>query len=979
MLIAIAIVITSSLGCEGGGDEEANNQTPPEKEKEREKKEETENPNSETDEFAICDVTSLSKLTFGLDQPEHAFQLRLFCDTVPQERQFGDAITFRGERARTSETTLDVDGLECNTAEDLHSCSLSLSGLTSPEGTPQDTIGLEVLTLEDTSGQQLEAPIRWALSAQQIADLVTNRDISELPPAFLARSLDLHVKETEITRIVAGTMRTADGDGIELFTINAEGAVTIHETIDVNLDDLTHFGSDMALAGGKIEFEWWGFDGDSLQGTSLIFTLEGDLESTEPLDFSTYSGSELTELLGITFHRGDAPGGQRLHGTALMRTADNTVAVVALGNNFDTNGVILNDWFSAENTNWAGEVSGGQVGLTSIQNTPRIWYVDEAKRFNLITTSGEPLGSAFLDQFGVQYPFELRIRAASDTRLFVETTWEDQNAFASIEVDGEGMVNGRIDHLEVPENCRPDGRDILASTSSSLTIICNEIATGAPLRVEWTGLTGQPGETPAAPTSVTPLVATRHSGLTAGDVALRTVLADGTMRLNKLSDLSTTCTNPGDCSLPITDFTPDGWRLNLAPGTTSPTWSVATAGNGDILIDGVPLCCEGPAWEGEGGEVDLSLTSPPIIVDAPGATASDDVAMILGNINGETITHATWTVSAHGEISAPSLLKIDTGDPNTGVVFQNAESEDKGDDDEAQEMTLTIATTIIDFRDNGEGNQDGNNERPSGTFTIPASQIAQAIDAGEPLTLSTEDPAFTLSDTPAHTLVSAPATRIATEDFSGGENAEVLATLTAAQAARPLTFTYGADGLVMRGSGDDGDDPLEVLIDENPLALDNPIFVAGTGSNPLNQASSDGSGFSGKIKRIRIKQRRVGSNFRSSSSSGDESEGDTDDVAYEVVLEELSIPAELATEELHLLKTGDFNGDGFEDLVVRSSERAGSLILFDDGNGGLSHEILELPGGPTTVYTRGANARVAGTGSDGVSCKKLGLCCISRL
>ncbi|TXD35185.1 hypothetical protein FRC98_17110 [Lujinxingia vulgaris] len=924
----------------------------------------TDEPDVSPDAFALCEVSSVSPATYPLDQAEHALQLQLLCDTLPPNRQFGESIAFRGERTRSDAPPLRVEAFDCVPAEALHACSLSLGGLTAPEGVANEHVGPERLTLEDASGQPLEVPIRWALSAQQIADLIPNRDISRLPAAFSERGLDLYVRATEQGRLIAGTMRAAEGGGIEIVSVNDEGEATVHATLDVDDEDLS--GSTISRETGPyFELDAWSFDPDEgvFTGTTVLFDAAGDFERSAGVDSGSYEGPQLTELLGITFTPGDAPGGRRQHGTALTRTANATLAIVGLGYGFDPDAVILSNQLDALGTTPAAELAEGQVGLTSIQNTPRVWFVDEDRQFNLLTTSGEALGSASLASFGVQYPFELKLLASTDTRLLVEITRENQRAFASVEVDGEGMVNGKVDHLNLPENCRPDGRQsILASSASSLAILCNDSATGAPLRVEWTGLGGEAAETAVAPTAVTPLVPSRHSGLTAGDLAMRTLLPDGTMRLDRVSDLSTSCTTAGDCSLPITDFTPDGWRMNLAPGTRSSTWSVAACcGGGDILIDGVPLCCEGPPWEGEGGEIDLSLTAPPIIVDAPGASAADDVAMILINVHHERATHAVWTLNAQGQISEPGLLHIDTGDANTAVVFQNAESEDN-DDDEAQEQSGFIEIEIVvEFSEGVSGDTVGST---SGTFTITAARLAQAIGADEPLSFSLDDPAFELSDTTVHTVVSAPATRIATEDFSDGDNHEVLATLTAAQAAHPLTFTYSSEGLVMRsagGNGDEGDAPLDVLLDDEPLSSENPIFVGGQGpgSNILqHSAAAGGVPFRGKIKRIAIKKKRVGTNLHASSRT----DGESDAVIFEVVLEELTLPEALADQELRLLETGDFNGDGFEDLVVRSAARTGSIVLFDDGNGGLSQEFLEVPGGPTTVFPPGANAAVEGNG-----------------
>jgi hypothetical protein len=431
-----------------------------------------------------------------------------------------------------------------------------------------------------------------------------------------------------------------------------------------------------------------------------------------------------------------------------------------------------------------------------------------------------------------------------------------------------------------------------------------------------------------------------------GDRVLTSVFSDGTLQIQKLEALTGECSDATACALPMSRPTRNGWGVNLVPGETGATWAVDKYG--DILIDGVPLV--------------FDLTQPPIIVDAPGAQpqddgAQDDAAMILAGIDHDSATHAVWKVSARGAISEPGLLNLDTGDPNTGVVLTSAEGEDKGDDDEAQDMTLTIATVIIDFGaegDSGSGNKEG-----AGTFTVTASQLAAAIGAADPVSFATDGPEFDISAAASQTVILPPA-RTVVPDFAnqeGNDSANALTDLTAERAAQPLVLVYTDGGLQVRTG--DGDPPLDVLIDAEPVSHENPIFVAG-GTAPQTNVLGDSSRQAGPhfttFNGIRYDHYAMGTHSRSSSDESGSSS------SFGVSVVQAAFPAEIAGDEVLILDSGDFNGDGLEDLVVTSKGSSGSTVVFGDGMGGFLPTVMPVSGGPTIVWPSGANASVSGNG-----------------
>ncbi|MGM0556731.1 MAG: hypothetical protein ACQEVA_10175 [Myxococcota bacterium] len=917
---------------------------------------------------ATCVVDDVAPRTFSIEAADSAFSLTLLCDGEPTAEQFAGPLTFRRDREQSGAPELAVEGAECAAEGEFLSCTVGLSGLLQPAGTYDEVVGPEDLIIEDTSGQQFEARVHWHLPVAQLEGLQRERDMLLLPPGYVERGLEYAVKQTEAGRLVSGVMASADGTAVEMFTVAPDGSVSVDQTFNVSPDALAVSGVEIAQLGTGFGALWWARDsGGNFLGGQTVYTETGTVSDTATLDRSTYAGPGLTEMLGVEVGTAEVGGQIRMSARVLAKTDRNTVAVVRLADADGAERVSLETELDVLGETAVTELKPGVAGLLSSDwssrdldaNRGNAWTVDQQGNVSLVPLTGGEAYTATLT--GVQWPFHLELSQAFNRRIVARATSTDAGAepqMYTLEAEG-GVLTTNVCHLSPAPgvDLGGPGSFIEASDGAHHIHLGEMSGTGTPMIVKW-DLSGSCADTQAPVTMVRPaVVEDPAAGIGAGsrDRALTGLNRDGTLQLVKADALRSACTDAAACAMPISQSTNNGWRVNLVPGETGATWAVDKYG--DILIDGVPLV--------------FDLTQPPIIVDAPGATAQDDAAMILAGIDHDSATHAVWQVSTRGTISEAGLLNLDTGNPDTGVVLTAAEGEDKGDDDEAQDMTLTIATVIIDFGADGDAGSDSGNKKAAGTFTVTASQLAASIGAADPVSFATEGPEFDVSQTTQGAVIAAPATAAPLALPGEDAHAEVLAELTPAQASRPLVFTYTDEGLFLRSGGDDGE-PLDVLLEAEPVGGENPVFVDTAGGFPsVAQGDASGAGngsgkstvFTGKIKRIMIKKKRIGGNPNRSSDGSDEGgSAEQGEVTYQVVREELAMPAELARRELALMDQGDFNGDGLEDVVVAPTDGSGSTVLFSDGMGGLLPSVMPISGGPTIVWPSGATASTSSNG-----------------
>jgi hypothetical protein len=888
---------------------------------------------------ALCDVVSVIPASLHLDEPEHTLQIEFACDgDFPAER-LGESITFRGTRSREGNAALAVTSHECEPGQGELTCVAVFEGLQTPGGSPDDNLGHEMLTFEDQLGFEFEVPIRWGLSPEQVAGRMMGRDVVPMPPEVSERALDIRVKETVGGRIVAGVLRAVDNSGVELFSVSG-GNLTIHETFAVDPDDTENWGFSFALVEGKGELDWWGFDptAGTLQGHSVVIDADGNVDTNVALDTSDYQGPDITEVLGVAYQVGAAPGGVRATGRALVKTTIGSIAVLALGSEFQPDSLLLVNQFDALGRTPATQLEKGQVGLTMSNSPdtttePYIWRVNEDRQFALYSLAGGELGAFVLQLTEVQWPFRLEPIGLTE-RHFVFGLTADGATRASHMLavwtqDGEPLL-GRAEQLTLPSKCRPGGRISFRSAApTQFGQVCNEQTTGVPMMVDWDLTERVAGAREAV--RVTPLVRQTYAAPSEGDEVLVSVLEDGTLAVDRVADLSATCENLEDCAQPITGFTTNGWRLNLVPGVTGPAWAVDKYG--DILIDGVPLV--------------FDLTQPPIIVDAPGAAGQDSGAFIVAGIESDDGTHAVWRVGADGTFSSPGLLQLDTGDPNTDVVLTDAVS---GSDGATVVFTLEVVNSRL-------GEEPGSSV--GGTLEVGASSLDEAVASDAAVPFSTEGPEFSLASAGAKTYPLAPVAS-APYSFSDSSDVVLMQQLSAAQADRPLVVTHDEGGMALRSAGDDGDDPLDTLLDDEPVANENPIFIdMGSGGNILRGAQKK------KVKRDVTKVRRrneaSAKRVRRVRLQSYNLEAGPAEPSACVTVSVSQLPASVEGDEFLVLGTSDYNGDGIGDLMLRAEGESGAILVFSDGRGGFAEGSIKVPGGPDEEFVQRVDANGKGT------------------
>jgi hypothetical protein len=906
---------------------------------------------------ATCVVDGVAPRTFSIEAADSAFSMTMRCDGEPSAEQFAGPLAFRRDRAQSGALELTVDGVQCEPSGEYQSCTVGLSGLAQPTGTYDEVVGPEDLVIEDASGQQFDARVHWHLPTGQLEGLQRERDMLQLPAGYAERGLDFAVKQTASGRLMTGAMENAAGDAVEIFSVSPNGDVSVDVTVDVDPATLAASNLAMMEIGGRFGAFWWGFDATSGQfaGLQAIYDDSGGFVQSLQLEATSYTGPAVAEVLGWEAGTTEVGGQIWMSARVLARTDRGTVAVIRLGDASGADIVSLETELDAlgsvAGANLTSEISGmltSEAGGGDLDaNRGNAWAVDQSGKVSLVPLSGSA-GASTATLTSVQWPYELEVAKASESRIVVRATSATAGAEPQVYTLGtqDGILTTSVCHLSPAPGVDLSGPAsfIDASDGARHVHLGRLSGNGTPMIVEW-DLSGSCADTRPPVTMIQPAVAETPSsgtGAATGDCAFTVVGADGSVQLVKADALRSTCTDAEACALPITESTNDGWRVNIVPGDSQTTWAVDKYG--DILIDGVPLV--------------FDLTAPPIIFDAPGATAQNDAAMILAGIDHESATHAVWTVDTTGKLSQPGLLDLDTGDPSTGVVLTAAAGEDKGDDEQARDMTLTIATVIIDFGDDGS---DSSNERGAGTFSVTTGQLAAAIGTADPVSFTTGGPEFDISASATQTAVLAPAGAIVPEfSYQGGsDRANALIELSAEQAARPLVLIYTNEGLKMRSSGD-GDPPLDVLLDQNePVSNDNPLYVEGD-TVPETTIAGDSSRQNGPHFRtfngLRYDHYSIGTH---SNSSSDES-GSSSSFGVSVV--QAAFPSELAGEDVLILDSGDLNADGLDDLVVTTRGASGSTVVFSNGMGGFLPGVMTLSGGPTVEWPSGANASTSGNG-----------------
>jgi predicted small lipoprotein YifL len=880
------------------------------------------------------------------------------CDREPGADEFGEVVLLeRTDGGGIQEVSFG--GLSCRPGEpDGVVCELTLDGITARTPDAGGVLG-EVDFIAYAANPGAKKRIRqnavrrlrhrYRLSSTRVADAQEPRDLTALPAGYAARGITTaRPLETSAGRVVVGAMRSEDGAQIELFSVSPDGSTRVIKNQLADGFEADASGLSVARVDGGLGVVWWRHDRSTATLSGVLATLGADGAPVEvdELDPTTYTGPQIASIHGVEVGRTQVGRQTRLTARALARTDQGTLALVRLG---DADGATrLSVALQADALDGlpASTLEPGTFGLLStddvdaeLADRPAVAWVarpdgtvtavgltDPTLRAQVNTGADDFDWDALeIDGYSAAERAELSDSYGSTSARYVPTESGAEERVFLLGVNADGLFDGTATELAPPDFGFDSCGFVVEDLQIAFTSCAHPALGGAPVTVRW-DLSRRDAQERAPVTYVGPITPGRRGARAGrGDRVVSWINTDDTLETSG-DDLfcgDTDHLRLGEegqgargCAAPVGAFTPGGYRINALPGETGLTWAVDKYG--DILIDGVPLV--------------FDLIAPPIVFDTPGAQGFE--AMILATIDHPEATHAVWRVGADGALSEPGLLDMRRASQGAGRQTYVSAHADIGD-------TGGVLTTNVCHFSVAPG--DG----PPTVVTAAVDVLAAAIGSPEPVSIETRVTEG-LPQAPASIAVLAPAglapEASALEPLA--EGASLLATLTPEQARRPLLVTRTGETVTVWAQGADG-------------ALTEVATVEGAGGVVSSNQSVAifPPGWTGRIKRISIKKRRVGSNFRvgSTSRSEDASNNSTDrpteefSLNFELLLTSYGPSQPGAYDPGVLTELGDFNGDGLEDVLV-TPDGAPPTVYFDDGAGASLPEPLAIPGGPTVTW-----------------------------
>jgi hypothetical protein len=854
------------------------------------------------------------------------------CDREPSADEFGEAVLLeRTDGGGLQEVSFG--GLSCSPGEpDGVTCELTLDGITARGVDAGGVLG-EVDFIAYAANPGARKRIRQnavrrlrhrhRLSSTRVADAQLPRDLMTLPAGFAERGVDVRPLATAAGRVAVGAMYTADGAQVELFSVSPDGTTRVLKNQPADGFEAGASGLTVARVDDGVGVIWWRHDRSSgaLSAILASLTAEGAPVEVDETDPTSYVGPVLSSVHGVDVGLTKVGRQTRLTARALALTDRGTLALVRLGDADGAGRLSLALEVDGVDGLAASTLEPGTFGLLStgdveatLEDRPATAWI--ARPDGTLTSVGmeDPTRRAQASCCtSVQWPFTLDMDAHPTGFTASLTRPDGETRAVALGATADGLLDGTSTELAAPDfGLDPSCGFVVEDLQIAFARCAHPALGGAPVLVRW-DLSRRDAQERAPVTYVGPVTpGTRGERAGRGDRVVSWVNDDDTLETSGTDLLCGTTDHLrlGDgergasiCNAPIGDFTPGGYRVNALPGQTGLTWAVDKYG--DILIDGVPLV--------------FDLVAPPIVFDTPGAQGSE--AMILATIDHPAATHAVWGVGADGALSEPGLLDMQRASQGAGRQTYVSAYADIGD-------TGGVLSTNVCHLSVAPGDD------PPTVVTVSVDELAGAIGAPEPVPVEPRVTEGLPQETASIALLApsglAPEVS-ALEPLADGES--LLATLTPEQALRPLLVTRAGDTVTVSAQGADG-------------ALTPVATVEGVGgvASSNQSVSLFPAGWRGKIKRIAIKKRRVGSNFRVSPPAR---EGGSGDAVSEVYLSEL--PQDLSLNPGGLTELGDFNGDGLGDLAV-TPDGGAATVYFDDGAGASLPEPLAIPGGPSVTW-----------------------------
>ena len=928
---------------------------------------------------ATCFVEHISPGTLPIGAESASLTWSVSCNAPLTKEQVGERLEVARQRGEASSQAIVVEAVTCDEREDAWGCDITTSGVSTPPEPYEQAVGPEAISFEDTTGQRFSGVVHWHIGNAQLSSIQSDFDDVPLPMGYAERGLGVQKIAVDSGFLVFGAMESSGGDGIEIFDIDLESAspsVRVHETVSVSLGSITESDFQVRLVDNAVQVIWWGFDSATGQFTGKLtsFGQDASFQSSAELDLNAYTGPKLTRILDTQLGTQLTSTGEQLGVRVVAVTENNTIAVVRVFAEDSSNQVVLERQLDALGGVLPADLDETRFGILGAPGSlpdldaevGRSWLASSGG-IDWISLDGITFASR--TELQVQWPFTLDIAQTQQGDLVALTGSDSaEGSLFVIDVNDDGKPTSAAP-LQMPP-----GVDFSQGGLAGARIEADTLTMFGRWPWNWRDklkVVGQPdgslmvtqwnlkpvaAGTPYALTAVRPLTVADSANLGAsGEMSLQSITEDGALRTIPLSAIDGDCVEVESCAVRISNTTSGGLSMMLVPGVGGATMAIDKYG--DILIDGVPL--------------EFDLIGNPWIFNKPGDMGG---AIAIATINHDMATHVVWDIGDDGSISNPGLLNFVTKDGSTtfdgNAVITGGGLASGGEGDTEGALSLDYEGLAFKYDAKGE---------PAGTTPItgalPMAQVLAATTSRAPVTVDLANhPVTALADGDAVTILSpaslAPfASNTLAEDAGSAGDDKILATLTEEQAKLPLEVRITGGKVQVFTRDGNGTSTLLEETEAATIAAENPTFVGSDGAS-TNVLSKTGSPrFTGKIKRIRIKKKRVGSGFKIKGPASLEENIEGTEVVYEVVLETRDVaPAGSLGERALIRDIGDFNGDGIEDVVVSTGARddadlsgENSTIYFGDGLSGYSLAPYPLTGGPTVSWPPVQEA-VAGNG-----------------
>lgn len=927
---------------------------------------------------ADCEVASFAPRTLPIGASIADIELILECDGDLEEG--GEVVEAKIESARGSRDGTLTGIQRRDLRDDVRHYSVQLTGASSSE--EGDEPGLETITVTSSLGEWA-LPLRWHLPVDVVDQNETPRAILPLPRGYKERGLGARVMKVGDKPMMFGAMVSEANDAIDIFWKHDASSADVSSTASIEAipSDIAVQQFDVfRLGDGELHAVWWGWDAGKKNFTGAIikFDATGLMREEQTLGAMGYTGPEFARILDASPTLRGGEEKQFVTVEILAKTTEGKLVSLQL---FDkgTDEVNVTRTIEKLEASETSKFSDAMLRLVRVgydspgsASAPSMVVALDAVSRKLIwsATSGDSKETAL--PIAIDFtPTELFVGAAGDGKSVFALVHggKDERALFNFAISPEV---DRLDPIELPGSIdlRPARQDhgvhtpdfgfytgagqlSIAQVDGQATMLgrwpwnwrdklgATEQRAQGRWPWDWRERKGLRASTNFAArwdaagklTNVYPITVDREVRADAG-ATIVTGLADAgaALAISATNLDPSACADFLTCAVSVSQTT--DWRggaFLLGPGVNGPTYAFDKYG--DILIDGVPL------------EFDLIGPIFMLGAGAPGSDPTDNLA--IAPIAHPDATHALWTIDQSGVTSGPVPVTFDfgeiDGEVDLGAGIQGGAIVATSTDPNKPEREL-----VLDFA--VKPRADARDPKPRrATTSSRYDRAVQAVIDGKLATIDVSSPppfVDTVDDSlrypedgtgapefwlPAPSELFDARGDLLLDAHSGGEerSTTTLAELTPEQLTRPLVFRTEADGQVALYSKPAGSNELQrvAFIGDKEVLL-NIGFKLGDGTPQVFSLSY--GVFSGRIKRIKIKKKRVGSGFQLP-------EGAT------VELEEITVPLPALTSfgESFTCESWDVNGDGLDDEIIRGGYvdnvelRYGTtLVLFSDGLGG---------------------------------------------